>query len=140
MNLILKTVSFNNCTVGKLYTGDSLICYTIEKPWEDNEPCVSCIPAGVYLLNPCASPKFGNTYCVENSALGVSLCSDTQRTHILFHKANSESELLGCIAPVTSFGVLHGKTEWCGFSSGKAYDKLMSILDGERHTLTIERA
>jgi hypothetical protein len=140
MNITLETMSFNNCTVGKLYVDSVFLCYTMEKPWEGNEPMVSCVPGGVYELNPCISPRFGETYCLENPSLEVSLCGCTKRTHILFHKANMESQLLGCIAPVSSFGVLDGKGEWCGLSSGKAYNKLIALLDRKPHTITIIRS
>lgn len=133
-------MSFNNCTVGKLYVDSVFLCYTIEKSWKDNAPMVSCIPGGVYELNPCISPRFGETYCLENQSLDVSLCGCTKRTHILIHKANMESQLLGCIAPVSSFGVLDGKSEWCGFSSAKAYNKLISVLDRKPHIITIIRS
>ena len=140
MDITLETMSFNNCTVGKLYVDSVFLCYTIEKPWENNAPMISCIPAGVYELNPCSSPKFGETYCLENPSLNVSHCGTTRRTHILIHKANMESQLLGCIAPVSSFGVLDGKTEWCGLSSAVAYNKLMNVLDGKQHSITIIRS
>ena len=132
-------MSFNNCTVGKLYIGGDLLCNTIEKPYKNNEPCVSCIPAGVYELNPTTSPKFGKTYCLENPELDVSLDGITKRTHILIHKANFESQLLGCIAPVSSFGVILGKVEWAGLSSGRAYNELMELLGDESHTIEIQR-
>ena len=137
MNIILKTMSFNNCTVGKLFIDGELTCNTMEKPWDDNQANISCIPSGVYELNPCVSPKFGKTYCVENEKLGVSLSGNTKRTHILFHKANMESELQGCIAPVMSFGA--GAGEWFGYSSSTAYNALMDALDSKRHSITIVR-
>jgi hypothetical protein len=140
MKLTLDTMSFNNCTVGKLYVDGVFLCYTIEKPWEGNQPMISCIPAGTYELNPCVSPKFGNTYCLENIGLDVSLCGCTNRTHILIHKANMESQLLGCIAPISYFGVLSGKAEWCGLNSTKAYNELMNLLDGKSHTIVITRS
>lgn len=139
MDLTLNTMSFNNCTVGKLYANGAFVCNTIEKPWNDNQPMISCIPAGKYELNACVSPRFGKTYCLENPLLDVSLSGNTKRTHILIHKANAESQLYGCIAPVSSFGTITGFNEWCGLNSGKAYDKLMAILDREDHTLTIKR-
>ena len=83
MKLKLVTFTANNCTVGKLWHDDNLLCYTMEKKWDDNKPNVSCIPAGAYELNPALSPKFGSTYCLENERLGVSLNGDTKRTHIL---------------------------------------------------------
>lgn len=138
MNLRLITFSNNLCTLGKLYDDqDNLICNTMEKPWKDNTPSISCVPAGTYELNKTNSPKFGQTYCLENKALNVSLSGDTARTHILIHKANKETQLLGCIAPVSYFGVLH--SQWAGLSSKVAYDKLMSILGDENHTLEIAR-
>ena len=137
MKLKLVTFTANYCTVGKLWHGDNLLCYTMEKKWNDNKPNVSCIPAGVYELNPTLSPKFGSTYCLENEDLGVSLSGDTRRTHILIHKANKASELQGCIAPVSSFGVLGG--EWAGVNSAKAYDILMSTLAGDKHKIEIVR-
>lgn len=139
MKITLETMSFNNCTVGKLYVDGVVLFNTMEKPWKNNEPMISCIPAGVYELNPCVSPKFGKTYCLENTDLGVSHHSNTKRTHILIHKANMASELHGCIAPVSSFGVLNGETEWCGMSSAVAYNKLMGILNGEPHSIEIIR-
>lgn len=137
MKLKLVTFTANNCTVGKLWNGDDLICYTIEKKWNDNKPNISCVPAGHYQLNPTLSHKFGNTYCLESKSLGVSLDGNTKRTHILLHKANKASELQGCIAPVSGFGVLGG--EWAGTASGKAYDSLMDALAGDKHKIEIVR-
>lgn len=128
MKLKLLTFSNNLCTIGNLYHKDNLICCTMERPWLHNKVNVSCIPAGVYDLKPVDSPKFGYTYEV---------CDVQARTHILIHKANRPSELQGCIAPVSKYGVLKG--EWAGLSSKSAYDKLMKLLNGENHTLEIKR-
>lgn len=129
MKFKLLTFSNNLCTVGNLYSenGD-LICNTMERPWLHNKLNVSCIPAGNYIISPVNSPKFGVTYQV-NGVVG--------RTHILFHKANRPSELQGCIAPVSKFGVIKG--EWAGLSSKAAYDKLMTELNNDEHQLEIKR-
>jgi len=138
MRLKLITFSNNLCTIGKLYTesGEELCC-TMEKAWRDNQRRISCVPQGLYKLNPTHSPKFGDTYCLENIALDVSLSGPTKRTHILIHKANKESQLLGCIAPVSRFGILDN--EWAGLSSGTAYNQLMALLAGGEHELEIIR-
>lgn len=128
MKLKLLTFSNNLCTVGKLYHNDELICCTIERPWLKNKVNVSCIPAGAYELKLIDSPKFCKTYQV---------CDVIGRTHILFHVANRPSELHGCIAPVSSYGII--KNEWAGLSSKIAYDKFMSYLNGNNHTLEIKR-
>ena len=53
------------------------------------------------------------------------------------HKANRPSELQGCIAPVSRYGVLKG--EWAGLASKDAYDKLMERLGYGEHILEIKR-
>lgn len=138
MKLTLITFSTSQGTFGKWYDNHGkLICHTVEKAWRDNQPGISCIPAGLYDLKPTKSPKFGNTYCLVNEDLDVSLSGDTKRTHILIHVANKPSELLGCIAPVSEFCIMH--KEWAGSSSAVACNKLMNLLDGEDHKLLIKR-
>jgi len=124
----LITFSNNICTIGNWYHEDELVCCTIERPWLQNKVNVSCIPAGEYTIKPVNSPKFGLTYEV---------CDVVGRSHILLHKANRASELQGCIAPVTKYGVI--KNEWAGLQSKPAYDKLMTLLAGEEHQLEIKR-
>jgi hypothetical protein len=100
----------------------------MERPWLHNKKNISCIPAGTYIIKPVQSPKFGDTYQV---------CDVDGRTHILIHKANRPSELQGCIAPCSKYGVLKG--EWAGLESKAAYDKLMERLGYGEHVLEIKR-
>lgn len=62
--------------------------YTVERPWIDNKPYVSCIPTGSYNMRRRESPRFGETWHV----LDVE-----DRTHILIHVANFPSDVQGCI-------------------------------------------
>ena len=64
--------------------------YTVERPWEENLPRISCIPEGTYEMKRRKSPKFG--WCWEVKDV-------PNRTYILFHSANFPDELQGCIAP-----------------------------------------
>lgn len=128
MRATLKTFSQNICTIGKFYFNDEFICNTIERKWLNNKVNVSCIPSGIYKCSITNSPKFGTTYQV-NDVNG--------RTHILFHKANRASELQGCIAPVTSFGIINN--EWAGLNSKSAYNRLMIAAKGEDFDLEIIR-
>ena len=75
-------------TIGRLiYEG--AVYYTIERPWKDNIPFESCIPAGEYELVRHDSPKFGkDTWLVS----GVD-----NRSYILLHVANTERHVVGCI-------------------------------------------
>lgn len=128
MKLKLVTFSNNICTMGKLYNDDDLICHTFELPWRDNNVNISCIPAGEYKIKMTNSNKFGPTYKV----LDVE-----GRTEILIHKGNTAYDTQGCIMPCSTFGLVRGL--WAGLSSKAAYDKLMALLEGDNHTLTIER-
>ncbi|MCG9624621.1 DUF5675 family protein [Vibrio mediterranei] len=114
------------------------LCYTIERPWQDNAKGKSCVPEGEYHLTPHQSPKFGQCYALDGEEHGVTIFGPSQRTHILIHKANKASQLQGCIAPGMTFGVLDG--EWAVLSSTQAFNKLMKHLNGENALLDIRRA
>lgn len=47
-------------TKGTLTTSTGFTCDTLELPWKDNAPNVSCIPEGTYKAVPRNSPKYGN--------------------------------------------------------------------------------
>jgi hypothetical protein len=76
---------------------DLPIAVTLENPWIDNLPRVSCIPCGLYLCKRVDSPKFGDTF---------EICDVAERTHILFHSGNFETDTLGCVLVASKFGVL----------------------------------
>ena len=132
--LKLITFSTNDVTMGKLYEGKELICYTIERPWLKNARNVSCIPAGEYDVEMVNSPKFGHTYEVKDVP---------GRTHILFHKGNYVSDSLGCILPASSIEPVYNEMIYMssimGTESAKAFTKLMNTLKGDSFNLTIQR-
>ena len=75
-------------TLGKAVYGEHVF-WTIEKPWKDNQPYVSCIPEGYYRLGRRNSPRFGpNVWEVLEVP---------NRTHILLHVANTADDVVGCI-------------------------------------------
>jgi hypothetical protein len=82
-------------TMGMLYIGQKPVCVTIERPWKDNEPFISCIPPGIYPVRPYSSAKYPDTY---------EICDVPGRDKILFHVANFVSDLQGCVGPGTSIG------------------------------------
>lgn len=65
-------------------------CFTLELPWKDNKPQISCIPPGQYRLLHRSSPKYANHLHVLDVP---------GRSYILIHPANYVSQLRGCIAP-----------------------------------------
>lgn len=68
---------------------DGFASLTIELPWRENLPNVSCIPFGRYVCTWCWSPAFGRyRYLLE----GV-----PNRSGIRIHSAPDTSALRGCI-------------------------------------------
>ena len=70
--------------------------YTVELPWKDNAPNVSCIPEGLYKL------RWDTTGRIREVP---ELVAVPNRTHINIHVANEPEELHGCIAPGDSFSI-----------------------------------
>jgi hypothetical protein len=92
-------------TFGSLSIGGEPFCKTVEQPWRDNRPFISCIPAGDYTLIPWDSAKYGPVVCFVNPDLRV-YANDadaprdgkSHRYSCLIHAANYPSELQGCVA------------------------------------------
>jgi len=111
---LIRMYRTNGCN-GKLFINGSLLCYTIELPWRDNQPQVSCIPEGRYELIKRYSPRLGHHLQVEHVA---------GRDLILIHPANDAlKELKGCIAPVSA---LTGEGK--GVASKAALEKLIAVV------------
>ncbi|WP_179950460.1 DUF5675 family protein [Spirosoma aerolatum] len=114
LNLTLETESFPDGTNGTLSCGSKYICQTIELPWLDNQPRISCYVGGRYRLMPRFTPEKGKHFEVLDVP---------GRSAILFHAANdARKELLGCTAPVSRI-TGHGKGE----SSRIALAKLVAL-------------
>ena len=116
MQLILTRTYHNEGTNGIISTDQQAnICFTIELPWLNNQPRVSCIPEGTYRITMRYSQKFG---------LHMLLADVANRSTILVHPANNAmQELKGCIAPVTK---LTGPGK--GTQSRMAFEKLKTIV------------
>lgn len=121
-----------------LYIDGELFCVTVEKPWRNNEPYISCVPYGSYKLIPHVSLSKGDCFVLNAPSLGVTPNGPSQRTHCLFHVANKPSQLAGCIAPGRRFGVVDG--EWSVVSSESAFCDLIEKLGNETHDLEILKA
>ena len=87
---IMRQPSTPAGTFGLFISDSGLQLHSLEKPWADNAPDVSCIPPGVYICKWGWSAKHGcNVYILQNVA---------DRTMIEIHPANLAEQLLGCIA------------------------------------------
>jgi hypothetical protein len=115
MVLVLHRTYFPKGTQGIIEWNGTIVCYTIELPWLQNQRQISCVPEGEYQLRKRFSKKYGWHIQLQNV---------TNRDLILFHPANDAlKELKGCIAPVTFITGI-GK----GSMSRKALKKLIEIV------------
>lgn len=94
---------------------------TVENPWRGNTPYKSCIPAGVYPLQP---GTFRGQYP------NLEIRAVPRRTSVEMHRANWPSELLGCIGlgetlSVNELGI------WTVHGSRLALEALMEAI-GEK--------
>ena len=120
MLLTLKRVAENeDGTFGVLIHNNVPFCLTIEPEWKNNMQNISCIPEGSYTCEKVNSPKFGSTFEIKRVP---------NRTHVLFHKGNVETDTLGCVILGEQFESLNGK--WAILKSGKAFDEFINLTKG----------
>jgi len=81
---------------GSLWLNDARYCDTLERPWLNNQPQVSCIPEGAYDIRLDVSNHF--------KRLMPHVLDVPGRAGILIHPANWVAQLKGCIA----VGMDHG--------------------------------
>ena len=75
-------------TLGIL-TVEDFTCFTLERPWRNNKPYISCIPSGQY---PMKRDKTGKHRCYRLEDEIV-----TPRSAIEIHVASNVDNLQGCI-------------------------------------------
>ncbi len=98
--MILKRIALTKWgTFGVLLYSGCPFAITLEREWKDNQPNISCIPAGAYTCKRVMSPTFGNTFEVMDVP---------KRSHILFHKGNLQDDSHGCILVGEQYGDLWG--------------------------------
>lgn len=99
MIITLKRIKYGaNGTFGRMLNEDGgLLCYTLERPWDDNAPDKSCIPAGTYNCINYSSTKFPDVWQIINVP---------GRSDILIHNGNTENDTHGCIVVGDSMGIM----------------------------------
>jgi len=109
-------------------------CYSLELPWRDNHPNVSCIPAGTYIVQLRVSPKYGRIYWITKVP---------ERLFILIHSGNWAGDISkgfkthtnGCILLGKYTGILEGQR--AVLCSRPTITKFMNLLQGQAFTLNI---
>lgn len=122
--LLVRTLQPPDGTFGTL-TGAGLSLVTVERPWFDNRPGVSCIPAGTYQLHRSMFYKHGYE--------AFEVTSVPARERILIHIANTEADVEGCIGLGLRFGKLlvAGVPSDAVVESRAAFARFMAALAGE---------
>lgn len=108
---------FQDRVLGKWQFRDR-IWYSIERPWLDNMPNVSCIPTASYSMIRVDSPRFGADSAYQGQLWEVAEVPG--RSAILIHIANWAKDLQGCIGLGSSLmadlaGVGHSRTSITDF-------------------------
>ncbi len=102
---------------------------TCEREWRANQPNVSCVPCGFYLLEPHDGTRYQDTFALIGST--VSHLGDgagVTRSACVFHKASKGSQLQGCIALGDSIDMGHS-AYLNGLNAGKEW---LAELRGHR--------
>ena len=103
-------------------------CFTVERPWLDNKPRVSCIPEGEYKIQLGIYNRGGYE--------AYEVMDVPNRSLIKIHIGNTIDDIVGCIAPGKALGYLERK--WAVTSSKKAFQEFMGAMNGiEESTLRI---
>ena len=131
MEIVLDRLYYgDDCTLGVLSIDNELLCFTLENPWKDNQPYISCIPEGDYQCRPHNGSKYKETWEVQDV---------DGRSAILIHIGNTEEDTKGCILPGITKGSLNGERAVLG--SRIAMEKLRDIIGLKTHfVLSIRRA
>lgn len=125
---LIRTVAMPKGTLGFLHWND-FKCKSLELPWLNNQPKISCIPVGSYDCIWSFSPhmkKFTFEVTFVNNRAGIRI-----------HSANFTRQLLGCIALGDLFKDLDVDGVTDILHSGATLDKFETLLGRKSFRLNI---
>jgi hypothetical protein len=109
-------------TFGQLHFPEGQTIWTLENPWKNNVPFVSCIPEGLYgLTRDTFKDRYPN-YRIVNPPPG--------RWGIEIHRGNNIEHTSGCILVGMDLG-----SQWNIMNSEEAMDWTMELLEDTPHPL-----
>jgi len=115
-----REIISNKAVLGSLELESKEIAKTLENPWLNNEPFISCIPVGEYIVNTYSSNKYPNVWELQDVE---------GRSYILIHSGNIEEHTQGCILVGRKWGFLGENI--AVLDSRNTLEKLRSILDDQ---------
>ena len=94
---LVRVSETEDATFGVLIHRREPFAVSMEPPWKDNAPNVSCIPPGKYYCHGTNSEKFGYTFEIADAP---------GRSAILFHRGNAAEHTKGCVLVGEQFELL----------------------------------
>lgn len=76
------------------FTVDDFKCVTLENPWKNNQPNISCIPEGIYSLSMRNSPLVKR---LTGYTKGWEIINVLDRSYIMIHTGNFIIDTDGCL-------------------------------------------
>ena len=117
-------------TLGNMTYGD-FKCKTLELPWLNNKPQISCIPYGEFSCEK-KQPTAAIPY------LHITILNVPNRSGIAIHKANFYTQLRGCIAVGDNQVDMNKDGQKDVTNSGATFKKLMEILPNKFKIIIIQ--
>ncbi|MCW5591069.1 MAG: hypothetical protein KIS74_03120 [Burkholderiales bacterium] len=126
-SLLLKRIDLRpDRSYGALIGPQGPFIFTLELPWRENQPQVSCIPIGSWTCRRVVSPRWGETFDIKVPG----------RSLIRFHWGNTEDDTLGCVLTARTFDPVKGING--AVDSKQAFGELMATLKGvDKFTLHV---
>lgn len=106
---------------GELST-DEFKCYSLENPWKNNEPNISCIPFGLYRIKRDDYKGRYPNFRIINPPTG--------RTNIEMHRGNTIRDTRGCILLGTLYRIDNQYNKYLIVDSKDAMDLWMNVMNG----------
>ncbi len=100
---------------------------SLELPWKDNQPNVSCVPEGKYQVAKRNSPKFGHDTFEISNVPG--------RSNILIHPGNFTREIQGCVLLGERFSDIDKDGITDVVDSRKAINQVKALADSFELTI-----
>ena len=111
-----------------------------EREWHDNQPNLSCVPAGFYYLEPHNGSRYRGTFALIGDQISHVSEPGVQRSACVLHSASSGTQLQGCISAGGSLVVTPTGARLEGSLVRELIELLRARPDGERHYLMISEA
>jgi len=126
--VIPRLVNTEDGVFGAMIYNGLPFAVTLECPWLNNAPNISCIPPGIYICKRSIYHR-GGYGCFEVQNV-------PDRWLIKTHKANWKKDIKGCIGVAEQYEILNGKPAIA--ASGKGFSEYMALMEGEdEHELEI---